>query len=123
MKNKAAKTVSCSLLIYLFLLKFRAVNSSTTLSDNPKCKIGREKSYWNLLENPPRGTDIMIVRAENSDRWGQDAIQRIQNLASRGETDSRGKVSLCVLPNAGHWVHVDNPKGLLEIVAPKMAFL
>lgn len=67
--------------------------------------------------------EIVIVRAEKSDRWDQDAIQRIQKFASRGETDSIGKVSLYVLPNAGHWVHVDNPKGLLEIMAPKIASL
>ncbi|CAL0309975.1 unnamed protein product [Lupinus luteus] len=82
-----------------------------------------EKSYWNLLENPPKGMEIVIVRAEKSDRWDENTIQRIQKLASQGGTDSTGKVSLCVLPNAGHWVHVDNPKGLLEIVAPKIASL
>ncbi|CAL5194266.1 unnamed protein product [Lathyrus oleraceus] len=82
-----------------------------------------EKSYWSLLENPPKGMEIVIVRAEKSDRWDQEAIERIQKLASQEGTDSAGKVSFCVLPNAGHWVHVDNPKGLLEIVASKMASL
>ncbi|KAK7337261.1 hypothetical protein VNO77_17826 [Canavalia gladiata] len=82
-----------------------------------------EESYWNLLENPPKGMEIVIVRAEKSDRWDQDAIQRIQKLVSREGSDSLGKVSFTVLPNAGHWVHVDNPKGLLEIVAPKIASL
>ncbi|PNY09161.1 alpha/beta fold hydrolase [Trifolium pratense] len=82
-----------------------------------------EKSYWDLLENPPQGMEIVIVRAEKSDRWDEEAIERIQKLASQGGTDSVGKVSFCVLPNAGHWVHVDNPKGLLEIVASKMASL
>ncbi|RDX85823.1 Protein ABHD11 [Mucuna pruriens] len=82
-----------------------------------------EKSYWDLLENPPKDMEIVIVRAEKSDRWDQDAIERIQKLASRGGSDSLGKVSFCVLPNAGHWVHVDNPKGLLEIVASKISSL
>ncbi|XP_027349328.1 protein ABHD11 [Abrus precatorius] len=82
-----------------------------------------EKSYWNLLENPPKGMEIVIVRAEKSDRWDQDAIERIEKLARRGGSDSLGKVSFCLLPNAGHWVHVDNPKGLLEIVASKIATL
>ncbi|KAG4916482.1 hypothetical protein AAZX31_19G182200 [Glycine max] len=82
-----------------------------------------EKSYWNLLENPPKGMEIVIVRAEKSDRWDQDAIERIQKLASQGGSDSPGKVSFCVVQNAGHWVHVDNPKGLLEIVASKIASL
>ncbi|XP_061366738.1 uncharacterized protein LOC133309892 [Gastrolobium bilobum] len=81
------------------------------------------KSYWNLLENPPKGMEIVIVRAEKSDRWDQGAIERIQKLSSRGGNESLGKVSFCVLPNAGHWVHVDNPKGLLEIVASKIESL
>jgi len=82
-----------------------------------------EKSYWNLLEKPPKGMEIVILRAEKSDRWDQDAIERIQKLSSERGSDSYGKVSFCVLPNAGHWVHVDNPKGLLEIMASKIASL
>ncbi|KAK6944037.1 Alpha/beta hydrolase fold-1 [Dillenia turbinata] len=80
----------------------------------------REKSYWSLLEHPPEGLEIAMVRAENSDRWEPDAVKRLESLAAREGDESLGKVSLHVLPNAGHWVHVDNPKGLLEIIAPKI---
>ncbi|XP_059428743.1 uncharacterized protein LOC132162525 [Corylus avellana] len=85
----------------------------------------REKSYWSLLEHPPKGMDIAIVRAENSDRWDKDVIQQLENLANRGGDGdgSEGKFSVHVLPNSGHWVHADNPKGLLEIIAPKLASL
>ncbi|XP_065857746.1 uncharacterized protein [Euphorbia lathyris] len=83
----------------------------------------RETSYWPLLENPPKGTEVGMVIAENSDRWDQDVIKRIEKLADRKGNESEGKVSHYVLPNSGHWVHVDNPKGLLEIVAPKIASL
>lgn len=79
----------------------------------------RETSYWSLLEEPPKATEIAIVRAEKSDRWDPDVIQRLERLPSLGRDRSEGKVSVHVLPNSGHWVHVDNPKGLLEIVAPK----
>ncbi|KAI6674068.1 hypothetical protein NL676_001974 [Syzygium grande] len=79
----------------------------------------RETSYWSLLEEPPKATEIAIVRAEKSDRWDPDVIKRLERLSSLGRDRSEGKVSLHVLPNSGHWVHVDNPKGLLEIVAPK----
>lgn len=78
-------------------------------------------SYWPLLEHPPQGMEIAIVRAEKSDRWDPDVIQRLEGLANRQGYGSEGKVSVHVLPNAGHWVHVDNPKGLLEIVAPRIA--
>ncbi|XP_068308942.1 uncharacterized protein [Pyrus communis] len=83
----------------------------------------KEKSYWPLLEHPPQDMEIAIVRAEDSNRWDQDAIQQLENLATRGADGSEGNVSAHVLPKSGHWVHVDNPKGLLEIVGPKLASL
>lgn len=43
-------------------------------------------------------------------------IERLDYL-SRKQEGPEGKISLHVLPKSGHWVHVDNPKGLLEIVA------
>ncbi|KAH6806136.1 alpha/beta-Hydrolases superfamily protein [Perilla frutescens var. frutescens] len=82
-----------------------------------------EMDYWPLLEHPPNGMEIDIVRAEKSGRWDTDIIQQLERLSSRRVDETKGKVSVHVLPNAGHWVHVDNPKGLLEIVAPKIATL
>jgi pimeloyl-ACP methyl ester carboxylesterase len=78
----------------------------------------RETEYWDLLENPPNGMDIELVRGENSDRWNPDLIQRLEKL-----DESKANVNLHLLKNSGHWIHVDNPKGLLEIVAPKIASL
>ncbi|EOY08318.1 Alpha/beta-Hydrolases superfamily protein isoform 1 [Theobroma cacao] len=83
----------------------------------------REMSYWSLLEHPPKGLEIAIVRAEKSDRWDTDVINQLQRLAGQKGDGSAGKISVHVLPNSGHWVHVDNPKGLLEIVAPKVKCL
>ncbi|KAL8140980.1 hypothetical protein V2J09_007001 [Rumex salicifolius] len=83
----------------------------------------RETDYWPLLERPPKGTEISIVRAENSDRWDSGVIQRLESLSRRPRDESKGKLSVHVLPKAGHWVHVDNPKGLLDMMAPKIASL
>ncbi|KAL4354720.1 hypothetical protein GQ457_06G010390 [Hibiscus cannabinus] len=83
----------------------------------------REMSYWPLLEHPPKGLEIAIVRAEQSDRWDADVISRLEKLASREGDGSAGKTSVHVLPRSGHWVHVDNPKGLLDIVTPKLKSL
>ncbi|RWW35033.1 hypothetical protein GW17_00000153 [Ensete ventricosum] len=77
----------------------------------------KEKNYWPLLEHPPKGLEIAIVQAENSDRWTQHVIERIDYLSRKEKGPEEGKISLHVLPKSGHWVHVDNPKGLLEIVA------
>lgn len=78
----------------------------------------RERDYWALLEHPPKDMEIAIVQAERSDRWVPDDVQRLKALARRESKPDVGKVSLHVLPNSGHWVHVDNPKGLLEIMVP-----
>ncbi|XP_024967263.1 protein ABHD11-like [Cynara cardunculus var. scolymus] len=83
----------------------------------------REMDYWPLLEHPPKGMEIVIVRAENSDRWDPHTTEKLKRLENRRGDESVGKVSVVVLPKSGHWVHVDNPKGLLEIVTPKMASL
>ena len=80
--------------------------------------IFRERVYWALLEHPPKDLEIAIVQAESSDRWVPDDVQRLKALAKRESKPDVGKVSLHVLPNSGHWVHVDNPKGLLEIMVP-----
>lgn len=83
----------------------------------------REKDYWDLLEHPPKGTEISLVWAENSDRWDAHVIQRLEKLARKERDESEGKFSLQVLPKSGHWVHVDNPQGLLEIIGPRIAAL
>lgn len=67
--------------------------------------------------------EISIVQAENSDRWDPHVIQRLEALAKKERDGSEGIISHHVLPKAGHWVHVDNPKGLLEIVAPRIGSL
>ncbi|PSS15908.1 hypothetical protein CEY00_Acc13401 [Actinidia chinensis var. chinensis] len=82
-----------------------------------------ESDYCPFVENPPKEMETHILRAENSDRWDPDMIQKLESLASRRVYESDGKLFVHVLPNAGHWVHVDNPKGLLEIVAPRIATL
>ncbi|XP_042440182.1 protein ABHD11-like isoform X1 [Zingiber officinale] len=78
----------------------------------------REESYWSLLESPPNELEIAIVRAENSDRWPEHVVNRLNHLSQKRRVPKEGKVSFHLLPKSGHWVHVDNPKGLLEIVAP-----
>jgi len=69
--------------------------------------------YWRLdlmsvLADPPCRVDL--VRAGRSDRWGPDTLDRIRAVASP-------EVHLHVLPNSGHWIHVDDPEGLLALLA------
>lgn len=66
---------------------------------------------WPLLEERSEQADFRVVVAERSDRWAPDNRTRVQELAARTA------VKLHVVPNAGHWLHVDNPAFLLELIS------
>ncbi|XP_010520701.1 PREDICTED: protein ABHD11 [Tarenaya hassleriana] len=83
----------------------------------------RATSYWSLLENPPKDTEINVVMAEKSDRWDPETSERLERIGKSGQDSSTGKASTHLLENSGHWVHVDNPKGLLEIITPNFLSL
>lgn len=66
-------------------------------------------SMWPLLEAAPQGLRIDFVRAERSNfRWSGSEEADIRRLGHR----------VHVLPESGHWVHADNPTGLLKIIQP-----
>ncbi len=67
---------------------------------------------WPVLESGESGSDFRVVVAERSDRWAPENRARLQTLVDR--VPSR---RLHVVPNAGHWLHVDNPSFLLELMA------
>jgi pimeloyl-ACP methyl ester carboxylesterase len=69
------------------------------------------KSHWLLLERPPKGLRVHFVKAEQSSfRWKGGDAERIAALGHH----------VHLLPDSGHWVHTDNPEGLLDIM--RMAF-
>jgi pimeloyl-ACP methyl ester carboxylesterase len=53
-----------------------------------------------------------MVRGGRSDRWRAEDLQRLAQAVAAGV------VVDTVLERAGHWVHTDDPEGLLAIVAP-----
>jgi len=67
---------------------------------------------WPMLETQPKGLQVDFVRAERSAFvWTDDDVERIHRHGAR----------VNFLPDASHWVHIDNPNGLLEILAPSFA--
>jgi pimeloyl-ACP methyl ester carboxylesterase len=74
-----------------------------------------ETDLWPVLENPPPGVKIDLVRAERSAGWEAADLERFARL------EARGQVHVHLLENAGHWVHVDNPNGLFEMLAPTLS--
>lgn len=70
---------------------------------------------WPWLE-ARRGTpDVHLLRAEHSDRLSDADAQRALALPPQA------RVTLHQLANSGHWVHADNPDGLLEILLPELS--
>ncbi len=69
------------------------------------------RDLWGPVEaTDDLAPDVEVVRAANSDRWGPATIRRFQQL----HPSAAGR--LHTLPDAGHWLHVDNPDGLRELL-------
>ena len=71
-----------------------------------------EQDYWSFLESRRGGAEIHVVRAENNLRWTQTMVDRLGSLSPSSN------VRFHTLPDAGHWLHVDKPDALLEMLAP-----
>lgn len=65
---------------------------------------------WDFLETPRERPQIELVVAERSDRWTPALRQRARALPPSTRVVYRE------LPDSGHWVHVDNPEGLLAMM-------
>lgn len=66
---------------------------------------------WEVIESPPSGASIQFIRATRGSILASDDAERIQHVAARGEP-----VALHEL-EGGHWLHTDNPSGLLDLIA------
>ena len=102
-----------------------------------------------MLKCPPVGLGINVVVGGRSDRWSAAERRRLAEAergsaasaaptaAAPAETSSsssssllfpppprhlrRGSLKVHVLPQAGHWVHVDDQEGLLRLLVPAVA--
>ena len=50
-------------------------------------------------------------------RWGQGEYERLESLCGM-RAEHAGEIQVHTLPNAGHWVHTDNPTGLVAMMQP-----
>ena len=70
---------------------------------------------WSVLEDPPPGTEIHVVRARSSEMLSPADVERLGRIAARGEP-----VELHEL-DGGHWLHMDNPEGLLDLLSRRLS--
>ncbi|QDZ25284.1 alpha/beta-hydrolase [Chloropicon primus] len=73
----------------------------------------KEEDLMPVVRDPPRGTSLHFVKAERSSRLEREVGEELRALCE----NSVHPLKLHVLENAGHWLHVDNPKGLLDMMA------
>ena len=66
--------------------------------------------FWPWLASLRGPPTVDVVRAQNSDRWTRADRTRLATLAAEG------RLRVHELADAGHWLHVDNPAGLLSLL-------
>lgn len=69
------------------------------------------EDLWPVLERPDGRRHTGFVIGGRSDTVSPDDRARLASLAAKDPT-----LHVHVLPNADHWVHVDDPEGLLRIL-------
>ena len=87
---------------YLFRLDLPAVNE--LLHDY------FQRDLWPVVEQPPSDLEVHLVVAERSRRLNDEAKARLSARADQRQ------VHRYTLPDAGHWLHVDNPSGLVALL-------
>jgi pimeloyl-ACP methyl ester carboxylesterase len=70
--------------------------------------------FWRVVQHPPPAIRLCFVLGGRSQSISSTARERLHALAERGVID------VFVLPEAGHWLHTDDPNGLLEILAQRL---
>eukprot|EP01023_Acetabularia_acetabulum_P052460 TRINITY_DN5820_c0_g2_i1.p1 TRINITY_DN5820_c0_g2~~TRINITY_DN5820_c0_g2_i1.p1 ORF type:complete len:369 (+),score=54.49 TRINITY_DN5820_c0_g2_i1:156-1262(+) len=69
----------------------------------------QKTNLWNVLAQPPQGLKLQFVRAErNYFKWDGGDADKIEEFGH----------PVHVLRNSGHFVHIDNPADLLQIIRP-----
>jgi pimeloyl-ACP methyl ester carboxylesterase len=64
---------------------------------------------WPFLEALPGDLEVHIVRGGRSELWTEATFARLEALVD--------PVTLHTLPDAGHWLHADDPAGLADVIA------
>jgi esterase len=73
------------------------------------------RDMWPVVEHPPGAVNVHLVIADRSSAYTAADRKQAQQIA-----DSNARVTVDVLP-AGHWVHVDDPDGLLQVLLDRVS--
>jgi len=73
------------------------------------------RDLWPVVERPPGVTRVHIVIGDRSDAYSSADRERAARIAATNK-----RVTVDVL-HAGHWVHVDDPDGLLRVLLNRVS--
>lgn len=65
---------------------------------------------WDVVEDPPEGVVVHLIKATESSVLGPDAIARVRRAA-----EATGRVHYHEV-EGGHWLNADNPDALVELM-------
>ncbi len=71
---------------------------------------------WPILAAPAAGVDLHLLRAGREPRWTPAVLDQLARSA-------HPHLHQHVLANSGHWVHVDDLAGLLDLLATDLQYL
>jgi len=74
-----------------------------------------ERDYWSLIEAPPAGLEVHLVKASRSSVLDAGAEKRVDTAAR-----ATGRVFFHVI-EGGHWLNADNPGALAELLAARIS--
>lgn len=69
---------------------------------------------WSVVERPPEGVEIHVVKAEDSDVLSEEACRRVERA---GEAHGRTRLHRLA---GGHWLNVANPDGLIDLLRRRL---
>lgn len=103
-------------------LAMNLVPQNDRLQFQPHPQTAREmlddfRSQYSLsqIQEADSKLQIFFVQAQNNPSWTDSLIAKIKALSREGN------VHLLCLPQSGHWVHIDNPKGVLDMMGQDFA--
>jgi len=67
-------------------------------------------TLWDDLSRLQARYGVHVVHGQHSDRWRHGALERLHGMAAVGG------LHVHQLAGAGHWLHVDNPDGLMSLL-------
>jgi len=76
-----------------------------------------ETDLWHVVENPPADLEIHFVVASEGHMMSPQARDRLQSLGQ-----ATGRIHLHDV-TGGHWLNVDNPEALVDLITPQLQSL